>query len=127
MRFLYYLFIVKRRLTFLVLALAATAGAWVVQESVERALVRQDAAPVNEVQAAFQRGVETDWDMCAQFHPDMTGQDDVFRSMVAARQSVTNGELDKLSERIEKCARITVPLTGERAAFARKRAGLPQI
>jgi hypothetical protein len=127
MRFLYYLFIVKRRLTFLVLALAATAGAWAVQESVERAMVRQYAAPADEVQAAFQRGVETDWDMCVQFHPDMAGQGDLFHSMVVARQSITNGELDKLSELIEKCARITVPLTGERAAFARKRAGLPPI
>ncbi|MFC7515975.1 hypothetical protein ACFQUU_13250 [Herbaspirillum sp. GCM10030257] len=127
MRFLYYLFIVKRRLTFLILALAATAGAWAIQENVKRALVQQDAAPVDEVRAAFRRGVETDWDMCAQFHPDMAGQEDLFHSMVAARESVTNGELDKLSDLIEKCARVTVPLTGDRAAVARRKAGLSHI
>ena len=125
MRFLYYLFIARRRLMFLTLALAFATGAWSVREVAARAMVRDEAAPVHKIELAFQHGIVTDWDMCAQFYPEMAGQEHPFNSMLTVGRPITNGDLDKLNERIEQCARVTVPLTGDRAAWARKKANLP--
>jgi hypothetical protein len=127
MRFLYYLFIVRRRLTFLTLALAFAAGAWSVREVAARAMVRNDAAAADRIQTAFQHALVTDWDMCAQFYPDMANQENPFNATPGAGRTITNGDLERINDLIAQCARVTVPLTGERAALARRKAGLPPL
>jgi dihydroxyacetone kinase len=125
-RFLYYLFIVKRRITVMVIVLAAAMAAWAMKASVERAVVRNDTAPADQVASVLQRGVLTDWDMCTQFHPEAAGAEALLTAALAARPAVTNGQLDSLGELSDQCARVTVPLTGDRAARARRKAGLPK-
>jgi hypothetical protein len=127
MRFLYYLFIVKRRLTFMLITLAAAMTVWGMKASVERAVVRNDAAPTDQVASVLQRGVMTDWDMCEQFHPDVAAAQPLMTAALSAQPAFTNGQLDRLNHMIEQCASVTVPLTGERAALARKQAGVPEL
>jgi hypothetical protein len=62
--------------------------------------------------------------MCAQFHPEIAKEAGLLNTTLAVRQSFTNGELDKLYELIAQCARVTVPLTGARAEYARKKMSL---
>lgn len=119
MRFLYYLFIVKRRLAFLVITLIAAATAWGTKTSVERAVVRNYTAPADQMISVSHQSAITDWDMCNQFHPNIAGEAGLLNAKLAARKPVTNGELDKLDQLIAQCARVTVPLTGIRAERAR--------
>jgi hypothetical protein len=127
MRFLYYLLIVKRRLTFLAIALITAATAWGMKTSVERAVVRNNPAPADQIVSVLERSAITDWDMCIQFHPEIVEGTGLLNATLAARQSITNGELDKLNDLIAQCARVTVPLTGERADYARRKMSLPRM
>jgi hypothetical protein len=127
MRFLYYLFIARRRLTFLVIALIAAATAWGMKASVERTIVRNDPAPADRIISVSHRSALTDWEMCAQFHADIAEQADPLNTTLAARRKITNGELDTLDELIARCARVTVPLTGERAESARRKMSLQEL
>lgn len=124
MRFLYYLFIVKRRLILLMIALVTAAAAWGMKTSVEHAVVRNNEAPEDQVVSLLERSALTDWDMCAQFHPKTAEEAGALNAALAARKTATHGELDRLGELIAHCARVTVPLTGLRAEYARKKMAL---
>jgi hypothetical protein len=62
--------------------------------------------------------------MCAQFYPKIAEEAGLLNAALAVRRPVTNGELDKLDDLIAQCARVTMPLSGERAEYARKKLSL---
>jgi hypothetical protein len=119
MRFFYYLFMVKRRIITTVITLAAIITAWGIKTSV----VRNEVAAPADVRSALLRSVVTDWDMCANFHPNVAASGVSLNAVLTGPQAVTRGQLDTLQDAIDRCAAVTVPLTGVRAATARKKAG----